>query len=81
MSAHVKERPLEIKDNQLAIRADWSTLTIADILEQAREKFGETTSLEDFTIEVERHQARGCYCCSDNSDYDMYFIITYEPQA
>jgi hypothetical protein len=81
MSAHVKERPLVLKDNQLAIPADYNTYTLADIFEQARDKFGKTASLDDFTIEIERYQARGCLCCNDNSDYDLYFVITYNPQG
>ena len=50
--------------------------SLAEILERARERWGEDLTVDAININHERVKERGCNCCYDSSDYEDYLVIT-----
>lgn len=53
-----------------------SSMSFGDLAHRITGHFGMEANLDMFDIEVERTQVRGCSCCNDNSDYELYLVIT-----
>ena len=53
-----------------------SSMSFGELADRITAHFGMDVKLNQFTIEVERTQVRGCTCCNDNSDYELYLVIT-----
>lgn len=53
-----------------------SPLSFGELADHITAHFGMDVKLNEFSIEVERKQVRGCSCCNDNSDYELYMVIT-----
>jgi hypothetical protein len=46
------------------------------LAQRITDHFGPDVKLSQFDIEPERLQVRGCMCCNDSSDYEIYLVIT-----
>lgn len=63
--------------NELYIpTTNFQEIYLDEIIEAARNHFGQDTKVEDLTIASERFLERGCSCCaSSDDDYDLYFCV------
>ncbi|MCY1437713.1 hypothetical protein D9M71_538870 [compost metagenome] len=66
----------ENTDKKLYIEMQYGVHSFGDLFEKIREHFGADVTLNQFEIETDYLQVRGCSCCNDRSDWCQYFTVT-----
>lgn len=75
----IYSEPVNTAD-ELYINYYGQSISFYDLSHSITAHFGDGVQLNQFDISVERIQVRGCSCCNDSSDYELYIVITRRKQ-
>lgn len=69
-------------DNRITYNAHFGLWTIGEMLDDAKEKWGESIDPYDISIEYEETVSRRCGCCPPSyGDVTQEIIMTYSPSV